>query len=239
MVSVSSSEHAADVSSAGRYDDLWSRTVVALRSASYHPQPVPAHGDPRWGLSVVVPIDGVVAQRLGCELRHLARLRNGGHIVYRPDSLHCTVRSLEGYQNHVAPAQVEEYVAQVRSAALSLAPLTLRLKGIGGSPAGLFARGYASPSLHELRLRLHRAAAVRGPLAVPSIDVQRVRNTAHVSLMVFRPPCRPEPALVGHVSDRTEVDYGELKVRELSLVAFEWTNGIIAVREFARVPTEC
>jgi hypothetical protein len=226
----------ADTSLDQTYARAWVEGAAAMRAGTCQPDTPPAEGDPRWGLSVVIGIDGEVRDRLATDLAAMRALCPDRHLVYLPEHLHCTVRSLEGYQDRVPAEQVDHYVEQLSTATADLPPLRLRVDGLGGSPGGVFALGYPTASLHTLRARLHEAACRTGPLSVAGSDARRVRNTAHVSMVVFGEPIRPEPRLADHVAERRDTTYGTVDVTALSLVRYRWADGTVRMRRLARIP---
>ncbi|MFJ8046265.1 2'-5' RNA ligase family protein [Kitasatospora sp. NPDC096147] len=215
-----------------KYRDLSSAADRALRSAAHHPDPVPTDGDPRWGLSLVLRIEGEVRDALCAELAALAAARRAPHLVYAPEHLHSTVRSLEGFRDEVPPGLVDRYAALVREAVAGLPEIEIDFRGLGASEGGVFACGYAGPGLTELRERLRRA---RPASDRPGGDGDRVRDTAHVSLMVFRPPLVPEPGLADHVAARRDTAYGTVRVRSLSLVRYRPTADSAGLTELDRI----
>jgi hypothetical protein len=220
---------------ASLYRSLWERTDDALRTATYDPDPQPAHGDARWGLSVVFPIDGFVLDALRPELDAMTRLRKSPHLVYAPDDLHSTVRSLEGFQDTVPAAQIEHYAEQLNRLTRGIGPIEVDYVGLSGTPSGIFVCGYPSPTLAELRERLHHDQLPTGPIGVRSVDAKRTRTTAHVSLVVFRPPLTDETNLAEYVSARAATRYGRLAVRSLSVVRYRPTADSVHMEELSRV----
>lgn len=217
------------------YKRLWSEGERAMRTSACRPDSPPSEGDPRWGLSVVIPIDGEPRDRLLSELPGIRAACRTRHVHYAGDNLHCTVRSLEGYQETVPAEQVDYYAQQVAGAVADLPPLRLTLRGLSGSPGGVFACGYATSALPTLRNRLHQAARHRGALAVPGADADRVRDTAHVSMLVFQHPVVPEPALADYLAARRDLEYGGLDVTALALVRYRWRDSTIHMEELERV----
>ncbi|GAB1640544.1 hypothetical protein KRMM14A1259_09670 [Krasilnikovia sp. MM14-A1259] len=221
---------------AATYDRLWAQGDAALRAGTHVPDAIPVHGDPRWGLSVVLRLDGPVAGRVVDELPGLAAAGAAPHLVYAAADLHCTIRSLEGYQDEVPPAQVDRYAEQLRRVTAGLGPIEVTFRGLGGAPGGIFVRGFPGAALWTLRERLHADRLPHGPLGVPSVDTHRIRSTAHVSLVVFRPPVRDETKLAEHVGARADQRFGTVQATSLSLVRYTPTPTAVSMQELARVP---
>lgn len=244
-----------DDSPASIYRGTLAAAERALAAGTYHPDTPPVDGAPRWGISVVIRVDGPVRDRLARVLADLRALRRSPHLVYRPADLHCTVRSLEGHQRVIPPGRARRHADRIVEAAAGLPPLRLRVRGLGGSPGGLFACGYPTPALRTLRVRLGELAAVdraTGAAGVPGGDADRIRDTAHVSLLVFAGPVVAEPELLGHLAAHQQTEFGVLDVGHLSVVRYDWTLGqatgtptgeggagmaaAVSMTELARVP---
>ncbi|GAB1691903.1 2'-5' RNA ligase family protein [Krasilnikovia sp. M28-CT-15] len=229
------SHHPTTASMAGLYDRLWADGDAALRSGTHVPDAIPVHGDPRWGLSVVLRIDGAIAERIAAEAAALAEAGQAPHLVYRPEDLHCTIRSLEGFQDEVPQTQVDRYADQLRRVTAGLGPLRVAYRGLGGAPGGVFVRGFPDATLWTLRERLHADQQPHGPWGVPSVDIGRIRATAHVSVVVFRPPAVDETKLAEVVSARAEHPFGTVEATSLSLVRYTPTPSAVVMEELARV----
>lgn len=218
-----------------RYRAIGMSGQRALRDGTYVADPIPTPGDARWGLSFVLRIEGDVRSALRPELDALSALRRSPHLVYRPDHLHTTIRSLEGFHDHVAADQVEHFADQLRRAVRGLGQVRVAYSGLAGSPGGIFACGYPSQALGHLRERLHEAQLLSGPMAAPGSDAASIRDTAHVSLMVYRTPVVLEPALAEHLAAREHTPFGAMVVRALSLVRYRPTRDSVGLTELARI----
>jgi hypothetical protein len=225
----------ADPTLRSTYRALWEASDVALRAGTYKPDPIPAQGDSSWGLSLVFRVEGHVLASLSAELDEMVRIRRAPHLVYASRDLHSTVRSLEGFQGAVPPNQVAHYARQLKRVSNGLGAIEIDYIGLGGGTTGIFACGYPSPSLAELRRRLHDDQLLLGPLGVAGADANRVRNTAHVSLLLFRSPKVIETDLAEYVSARTDQYYGTATITSLSLVRYEPKCDSVNMEELARI----
>jgi 2'-5' RNA ligase len=216
-----------------RYDAMWNGARHHLSEGTYQGDRPPRDGDSRWGLSLVAKLTDEVAELLAEPLREVRRRQRGSHYVYPPDQLHVTVRSLEGYQRFIPAEVVDAYVAQIASLLSGLDSFKMAVRGLGATTAGVLARGHPDPTLGELRARLHEAARKSGPFQVPGADAERIRDIAHVSLNVLRPPGVPEPDLVALVEAARDVRYGSVHVAALSLVRYDWHVGSMTMTEVA------
>ncbi|WP_155830258.1 2'-5' RNA ligase family protein [Glycomyces tenuis] len=217
------------------YDEVWAGGAAAFRGGTYRADPVPAHGAGRWGLSFVVRVEGALAEAFAAECDRIARVRRSPHLVYRRDELHMTVRSLEGYQETVPEEQVLHYRSQLERAVEGVGPFAVRFRGLCGSPAGVFVRGYPDGALFELRHRLTEAQRPQGNLGVPGGDGERVRDNAHVSLLVAKSPVVAEPELVEYVDARSEVEFGTLRCAAVALVRYRPDAVSVGLEEYERI----
>lgn len=219
-----------------KYQRLWAASESGLRRGDYKPDSIPLHGDPRWGLSLVLRVDGSVRDLLCTELEVLALLRRAPHLVYSVDHLHSTVRSLEGFQDEVPASQIEHYAAQLRRVAYGLDPIEIEYVGLSGSADGIFACGYPSESLATLRQRLLEDQLPLGALGVEPAYATMIRDTAHVSMMIYRPPLLPETAIANYVSSCSDRYFGTIAVTSLSLVRYNPTPESVCLTELATIP---
>lgn len=201
------------------YEQEWAAGLVAFTEGTFHPDPVPRDGDPRFGLSLVVRAEGGFADRIAAESEAIAARCRGNHLNYVPRDLHMTVRSLEGFQDTVPQQQIDHYLGQLKEATEGLGPIAARFEGLGGSRGGLYVRGYPNADLLELRRRMRDARVPFGNLGPAGGDGDRYRDNAHVTLLVPREAV-PEPEVAAYVDARTAVDFGSITTREIALVVW-------------------
>lgn len=210
---------------AAKYERLWTESSDCIVAGTYAPDPIPVQGDPRWGLSLVSLVDGAAGDMVAADLVALTASLGSQHLVYAPENMHLTIRSLEGFQTEVPEEQVQFYYEQTRLAVEDSGQLDVRLCGMGGSTGGIFVKGYPSAGVQNLRVRLDELAQSIGPQAFKSNDYGAVRDTAHVSLAVFRAPATPEPRLADFVAARSNTDYGLISPLRLALVSYDFSTG--------------
>lgn len=201
------------------YAREWDEGSKAFRDGTFHPDPVPRDGEPRFGLSFVVRAEGPFAERIAAESAAIASLCHGTHLNYVPRDLHMTVRSVEGFQDTVPQHQIDHYLGQFKRATQGLGPIEASFRGLGGSRGGLYVRGFPNAALLELRRRLRDARVPFGNLGPTGGDGDRYRDNAHVSLLVPREPV-PEPEVADYVDTRTDVDFGAISGNAVSLVVW-------------------
>ncbi|THV28732.1 hypothetical protein [Glycomyces paridis] len=216
------------------YEERWAAGSAAFRSGTMQADPVPCDGDPRFGLSFVVRIEGALKERIAAESAAIASRCRGKHLNYAPGDLHATVRSVEGFQDRVPQRQIDHYLGQFKRAAEGLGPIGARFKGLGGAPGGIFVRGFPNADLLELRRRLRDARVPFGNLGPAGGDGDGVRNNAHISLLVPREAV-PEPEVAVYVDSRAEVEFGSFQCTEVSLVVWRPDRHSANVEEIERV----
>ncbi|HIV57759.1 MAG TPA: hypothetical protein H9902_07355 [Candidatus Stackebrandtia faecavium] len=170
-------------------------------------------------------MDEPVRSALAVELRDIGSIQVGTHFLYRPEDLHLTIRSLEGYQDFIDPKVVDSYAKQVKTVVDDIPVMAVEVHGLGCSPSGIIACGYPDSNLQVLRRRLHDLAQCHGPLAVAGADVNRIRDIANVSLGVFKEEGVTEPGLAEIIAQASDKPYGIMAVRRLSLVRYHWRAG--------------
>lgn len=218
-----------------KFHTMWGDAEPALAEGTYNADSLPRHGDPRWGLSLVVPIEGAIRDAIAQDLGPIAAALSPHHFTYLPENLHSTVRSLEGYQDQVPQHQVDYYADLVENALKDCPPIEIELSGLGGSKGGLFVCGVPSDGLVQLRTRLHEAGTVEGPQAFASNDYTTMRDIAHVSVAVFQAPVVPERSIGGVVSARREKHYGTIRPTTLDLVRYDLAGGEITLSRLAGI----
>jgi hypothetical protein len=204
------------------YEREWSEGETSFVEGTFRPDPVPHDGEPRFGLSFVVRVEGALAELIAAESDAIAQRCRGTHLNYVPRDLHMTVRSVEGYQDTVPQHQIDHYRGQFKQAAEGLGPIQARFQGLGGSRGGLYVRGFPNAALLELRRRLRDARVPFGNLGPAGGDGDRYRDNAHFSLLVPREAV-PEPDVAAYVTSRTRVEFGSIRCTEISLVRWRRT----------------
>lgn len=216
------------------YEVQWAEGKAAFTDGTFQVDPVPRDGVPRFGLSFVVRAEGPFADRIAAESEAIAARCRGTHLNYRPEDLHSTVRSVEGYQDTVPQAQIDHYLGQFKHAAEGLGPIEARFEGLGGSRGGLYVRGFPNAALLELRRRLRDARVPFGNLGPAGGDGDRYRDNAHVSLLVPRTAV-PEPEVAAYVDARTTADFGSFTCTEVSLVVWRPDLRAANIEEIDRI----
>lgn len=220
---------------AQKYAEIHSSSAEIVRSGSYTPDAVPATGDSRWGLSLVVLPDPRIAQRLADAARELGRAAANPHIAYQPDDIHITVRSLEGHERPVSDETVRNYLDRIEPLTKNLDGLRIELRGLFTTRGGVIAGGHPNQVLTTLRSRLLQDWQAQGFESIPGGDADGSRDTAHTSLMVFRAGAHPETTLVDLIESAADTHFGTITARALALVSYQVTEDSIHLNHRAEI----
>lgn len=222
------------MSLAEKYDWLWAEAAPRLRAGTYEVDHPPVDGEPRWGLSLVALPTGSLLEALSGAARDVRRLQVGDQHVHDPAAIHLTITSLEPYRSRVPTADVEPY-GEALNRVQHLLDFSVEVVGLGGSAAGVFAQGFGDAKLQTLRAAMHQTVAeVHGGQTPETVFI---RDTAHVSLSVFRDAAHPpQPALVDYIDNRRTTALGILKAPTLALVRYQPVNGGMQLQRLWDVP---
>lgn len=217
------------------YAGIHSAAAPRLFRGVHSPDLIPLEADPRWGLSFVVTPPDPLAARLADAAARLRKVAQTAHVIHPSNSIHVTVRSLEGFQESIASRTIEHYLARGREAAAGATDLEIRFHGVVAAGSGVVACGYPNNAMAPIREHLQRQAIKDGAIAWPSGDATRIRNTAHASMLVFREPSVPEQQLVEAITRMNDLDFGSLRVREMHLVRYRVLAEAIHVERLGSV----
>ena len=212
------------------HNRLHADAIDSVRAGVTNVDRVPSNGDPRWGLSLVVLPDADVSRRLGGFAAQLASLSPNPHMAYAEPDLHITVRSLEGYIDDVPELVIDRYIERVEAALSGIGAIRIGLHGAYLTSTGVVACGLADPTLAVARRRLAQDAEENGWMQVRGGDAERIRNTAHASLMVFRDGTHRDDRLADRVDGSRDLFFGDLTVEQLALVTYSVTDSSVALR---------
>ncbi|WP_281883667.1 2'-5' RNA ligase family protein [Agromyces rhizosphaerae] len=208
----------------------------AVRAGRPAVDPVPVDGDARWGLSLVALPDADTRAALQAAAAGLASTTANPHVAYDAGDLHMTVRSLEGFADEVPEAVIDRYCERLTSALRGVGPLTVRFEGMFLTSTGVVACGHPDPVLPLARERLAADAAAHGWNQVRGGDAARIRDTAHVSLMVFRDAAARDDRLVDHVEASHGTALGTMTVDRLALVTYTVSGDGVKLHRRGWVP---
>lgn len=112
------------------YDHIHMSNVPEVRTGRYIPDPLPTHGDSRWGLSLVALPPREIAARLASTAHALRQTASNPHVAYGREDVHITVRSLEGHDAELTDATVDSYHRGVTHLVSEMSTLRIRLRGL-------------------------------------------------------------------------------------------------------------
>jgi 2'-5' RNA ligase len=218
----------ADIHAAGRRALLEDRVAV---------DPLPSDGGARWGISAVFRPPAWSSALTLCA-SDLARLLGHGHAIYEPGSLHVTLRQFENHRASVSTddAHVRAYVDALSSVVGRRSPVTIDLRGLAASPAGIVVQGWPVDDLQALRRALHNALVAAGVRPTgPESDRDRIRETAHASLAIYGGQPRDPVALATFVDAHRRTDFGRYRFESVSIVGYRRTPTAVALIDYGTV----
>jgi hypothetical protein len=206
------------------YVRMWEEGLPAIRRNDIAPEPLPEHGQRRWGVSAILrpPAGSEPAAGLARAAEALGAAGGGRQIAYGPELLHVTLRSIEGYRGVVAPDDpaVVHYEEVIRAATREISRLEVRFRGVAPMASGVVAQGWpVDDTLARVRgvahRRLHAAAPVAGP------ETRRPRDLAHATLLLFREPLEDPEGMVAELEAWRDVDFGTARFDHIEIVRLE------------------
>lgn len=218
------------------YDRLWADARASFQAGvvEIDPHLDDREADTRRGLTLVARLDGALRPEMGALLADLRALAPEQHI-YRPDELHITILSVcsaaPGFDAERAP--IGAYHALFAEAFATIAPLTLRWRGLTATPGAVLLCGYSPDgALNALRDRLRET--LRRAKLDADLELRYRSTAAHVTLLRFRAlPPRLE-ALGAYIAARRDRDYGAGRIERIEFVVNDWYMSRDRVRLLAR-----
>src|SRR5699024_8789834 len=207
----------------------------AVRRGEHETDPLPFHGAPRWGLSLVALPEEPVREQLASRAAALAAASPNPHAPYEAADLHVTVPSLEGFVDRVDDAVVHRYADRVSHALRGVGAIEIRFEGLFLTASGVVAGGVPNSSLQHARERLAVDADKHGWELVMGGDAHRIRGTAHASLIIFRSGGHSDDELVDTVTRSRHDPLGSMLVSRLALVTYTVTNTAVHLHHRAWV----
>ncbi len=207
-----------------------------LSNGQVIPEKLPISGGKRWGCSLVIrPSDEVISNALPI-IEELKAATGSNHLFYDKESLHCTIRSFEGHREikDANDPWVASYQKTISSILKNLPPIGLLFKGITATRSGVFAQGWPqNDSLQKIRETLFKTPFADAPIEGPEIN--SVRNTAHMSLLLFASETLKDPKGFLRIIDfNRHTQFGTAVPYELDLVSYQLTESKISVRTLTR-----
>ncbi len=227
---------AADAALAALYDRLAAGGAAVLGTGVVEPDPLPSEGGDRWGISAVFAPDrwSPALTRAADELR---RVLGPSHAVYRPGTLHVTLRQFESHRVHVdaGDRRVRSYRDVLARFAAATAPVAIAFRGLVATSTGLVVKGWPTADLAPLRLDLQaRLEAAGVPTAGPERDRATLRASAHATLAIFGGPVERPHALAAFVADHADTDFGTCAFDALRLAGYRRTSASVELIDHGR-----
>ena len=220
------------------YDQLWSRTTVALSSGGMQVDPLLREkaDDPRRGATLVARPDANVRKRVELFLREAAVNCPGQHF-YQPAELHLTVLAVipgsevwreQIHQLPVCQAVLDEVLRNGRA-------FTVKFKGVTASPEAVLIQGFPQDdTLAQLRDGLRNALRDGG--VGEKLDHRYKIAAAHLTVMRFSGPKADWKRLLGFLQAHRETDFGETRFQSLQLIWSDWCASARSMRVLREFP---
>ena len=207
------------------YERLWQNAKAQLTEGQIDPGPMPDDSSRRWGISAIIrPSQGIAAMfaNVSAEIRQYV---GPSQVIYDEPNLHTTVRSIEFHRTYVAhdDERVSGYAKILRSIAREFRPLRIHYAGLTADRRGVMAQGWPlGDDLQYFRECFHASLRTSGLLTGP--EAEAIRETAHVSLVVFSNPLSDSQGLVKFVEQHRSTDYGISEASHVELVRYGRTE---------------
>jgi len=190
--------------------------------------------DPRLGLSLVVPIEGI-EEGYRALVRRISRIEPGQY-YYPPSDLHATVFDfLQARAGYSSEAALESAFLDIALEALaSERSFAIELRGIVFSSSAGMIKGYDGGALTRIRERIRSLMRLRGL----ANDERYASESAHVTFTRFRGSLADPAALCAAIGELRESELGEAAATRLELVEHDWYNSAGTRRIIGEIPLE-
>ncbi len=219
------------------YDRIWSGARDrALGNAMACDLP-PEIGETRWGLSLILRVP--FRESIAGICPDLIARAGGGQFCYDRSNFHMTLRSIEGYRGDIPTGdrRARIYAERVAELLPQLRGLSIILQGLTCGNSSVLVQGWPSVDLRAFRVALFQA--LEGiEISVPGgeISAERVRNTAHASLLLLNAPLADPAGFVDFIDQNREREFGTFTPEAAELVFYRRTRTETFVETLASLP---
>lgn len=221
------------------YDRIWSGArEKALGNAMACDLP-PDIGETRWGLSLILRVPFL--PRIAEICPALIERAGTDHFCYGSSNFHMTLRSIEGYRGDISNGdqRARLYAERVAGVLPLLRGLTISLTGITCGNSSVLVQGWPGIDLQDFRLALFRALeGVEIPVPGGEISAERVRNTAHASLLLLNAPLVDPSGFADFIERNRETGFGSFTPDAVELVFYRRTRKETFVETLATIPID-
>lgn len=216
------------------YDNIWQTNRPLLMKNKIVVDENPKEGDLRWGVSLIIrpEPDSELIKNLDKLNRDLKKFTGNNHLFLDQDSFHCTLKSLEGYREKIEENDLYIDNYRKRISQISFFPkLEISYKGLFASNSGIYAKGWTNNNpLKKLRHSIDKQLAGFKP-KYPSPDMNRQRNTCHISTVVFKSGDLKDPqGLVKYIEMASDKSFASLSFKKMELVRYFFEGNEIKVK---------
>lgn len=203
------------------YDAAWtsSQPYILKNNIFVDPFLSDEHSDKRFGLTVLIKLDGDVVKRIIQVISQLKQIEP--HQYFYPVSdLHVTVLTLvEAVEGFVFDEkQIDRYKNVFQTLFKEIYPFSILFNGLCATRSAIFIQGFAGEHLKNLREIIRQALSQVGlPWS------QRVAgNFIHSCVVRFKEQLGNPEKLVDFIEKSRELFIGEFQVQSISFVCNDW-----------------
>ncbi len=219
------------------YDRIWSGARDKALANNMACDLPPDIGETRWGLSLILRVPFLPGIAEICP--SLIERAGTGHFCYDSSNFHMTLRSIEGYRGDIPGGDQRAllYAERVAGVLPELRGLSIDLKGLTCGNSSVLVQGWPSIGLQAFRVALFRA--LEGiEISVPGgeISAERVRNTAHASLLLLNAPLADPAGFADFIDQNRDRNFGAFTPEVAELVFYRRTRRETFVETLASLP---
>jgi hypothetical protein len=221
------------MSSKELYDAIHAANIDDLRHGRIDTDPLllPGAGDPRRGVSLIIPVQG--SREHYQELVNRFSQVEPDQYYYPFEDLHITIfdfiQGSAAYQR--SNDRNRQFLQISREAASDIQPFRLQQQGVVFSRTAGLIRGYDDNILVDMREKIRKRLQ---ELNLPN-DERYASESAHTTFMRFPCQLRNPQALAELIEQQREIDLGSEKITFCQLVEHDWYNTRSRTRIIGRV----
>ena len=219
------------------YDRIWSGAREKALGNDMASDLPPDIGETRWGLSLILRVPFLPAIADICP--DLIATAGPEHHCYDASNFHMTLRSIEGYRGDVPDGDRHaiRYAERIVEVVPLLRGLSIELRGLTCGNSSALVQGWPDGDLQGFRLALHQALADI-EIGIPSGETspERVRNTAHASLLLLNGPLTDPTGFVDIIERNRDSAFGAFTPEIADLVYYRRNSEDIFVETLASLP---
>lgn len=219
------------------YDRIWSGARDKALTNNMDCDLPPDIGETRWGLSLVLRVPFLESIAEICPA--LIARAGPGHFCYDSRNFHMTLRSIEGYRGDIPGGDRRAllYAERIAGVLPQLRGLSVTLQGLTCGNSSVLVQGWPSIDLQAFRLALfHALEGIEISVPGGEISAERVRNTAHASLLLLNAPLADPAGFADFIVQHRDLSFGAFAPEAAELVFYRRTRTETFVETLASLP---